>query len=79
MRKGKDLEGGADQTDKVWRPVKVGVKAGRVINLGNYESARVEAWVEFDTLPGQTEEDGYQEAWRIVEDQIRQEKAKFKV
>lgn len=43
---------------------------GLTINLGNYESARIDCQYETDVREGETIEEAYDRAWSIVDEQI---------
>lgn len=49
------------------RPDRVTVTTGQVINLGNYNSARVETGFETDVRPGETERDAQVRAFKTSE------------
>ena len=50
---------------------KVGVNLGLTMNLGNYESARLDAHVELSPEDGDTAESLFKESWRIVREELR--------
>lgn len=74
--KGKDEESVKDEYLEARRfpegthPAWVGAKYGATVNIGNYESVRIEASV---SLPCYTEEidAAFEAAWSMVEDEVR--------
>tara|TARA_Y100000310_G_C20091495_1_gene538484 strand:- start:230 stop:430 length:201 start_codon:yes stop_codon:yes gene_type:complete len=51
-------------------PVIIKVSASITINLGNYESAKIEAGMEMPVPQGHTTEMAYKSAWRTVEAEL---------
>jgi hypothetical protein len=48
-------------------PPKISLEVSRTINLGNFESVRVQAGIEESLDPGITYNDGYQRLFEIVQ------------
>lgn len=49
---------------------RIEVLIGRTINLGDYESIRVQAGVSFDVEPDAYTKDEYANAWAIIENEV---------
>jgi hypothetical protein len=49
---------------------RVTVQFGLTKNLGNYESARLDATFSTDVAENETVEDAFERAWKIVDDQV---------
>lgn len=47
------------------------VNVGLTLNLGNYESARLDAGVTMDIKEGDDPKKVYEEAWKICEEEIQ--------
>lgn len=55
------------------RVIKVGVTRAFTLNLGNYESAKVGAWVEIEVEGDDDPEEAYQLASDFVHDKVSQD------
>ena len=50
--------------------VRISVEVSRTVNLGNYESLKIQAGVSFDIPEGDNHEEHYRDAWLIAEGQV---------
>lgn len=50
---------------------KVGLSIGITINLGNYESARVDAWAELAVNEGEKPEDVFEKVNAMLQEQLK--------
>lgn len=51
-------------------PDKVGLNVGVTMNLGNYESARVDAWAESTVKEGETNEQAFERVNEQLQEQL---------
>lgn len=49
---------------------KVGLKLGRTVNVGNYESVRIDAWLEVQIKEDDPVEEAYNDVYSVVSDAI---------
>ena len=53
--------------------MKISVNYSRTVNLGNYESLKVEAGMEDVLIEDESWTEKYRKMWLIVEDEVRRE------
>jgi len=49
---------------------RISVELSTTINLGNYESKRLQAGISFDIPDGENVEEHYRNAWTFVENEL---------
>lgn len=52
------------------KAIKVVVSRGLTINLGNYESERIDLSAEIELSPGETAEQAFDAGWKLVTEQL---------
>jgi hypothetical protein len=57
----------AGMPDRVW------VSCGLTVNLGDYESARMDAGLSSDLRSGESAKDAYERCWKAAEDEVKRQ------
>lgn len=56
---------------------RIGVSFGVTLNMGEYQSLRVEAWAEGTKREGETSKDAYKRLYDLVEEQANAKAAEY--
>ncbi len=66
-----EFPGGSEDCELQFIPLRrISVSFGRTINLGNYESAKIQVGYETDLQEDANHDEEYNKAWEIVMEQV---------